>query len=471
MSSRSTGNAHLRARRWDVLVLGSALPGLVAAARFAMNGLRVLVAEEETTARCPALLREPFLLPGGFSDGIVDACLRSLGVSLLERRSLVRDEVAYQVILPDARVEVGTPARSVEEWVAWGLAKPEEAVAVVQELDRSARAEQERLLEMEWVRRGLRARALPARPAHGERQDPARNLSHLAGSGASPGDRLARFLEVQCRALAGQPRGDIPPAARARLLGAGLAGASTFATPGEGLDTLLRRRLRSVHVEFRTLGCPFRMVELGDHPGIARIGPDDVWLGRALVLNAPTALLASALEGWGETPPPFLQGRSSTHRRLAIHVRALQEVVPEPLAPRAILVDEADAELPWVTLTRRPSSRGARFAELVAEAVVPDDPEREDERAERIESRVHALFPFSEGRMKAAPRPARPLWDDPAAVFEPDAGGVWPGPLEIRATTRRPVYRIPREDVSFLGVEGDLLLGWRAGDAIRADLS
>lgn len=464
MSPRARSDAHLRARRWDVLVLGSALPGLVAAARLAMTGLRVLVAEEEASSSSLSLLREPFLLPGVFGDGIVDACLRELAVALIERRSLVQDEVAYQVLLPDARVDVGDPLRTAEEWVAWGLAKPEEALALVRELDRAARAEQESLMEADLVRRGLRALAVPGRSGNAHQ----RGLPEELGSA---GDRLKRFLEVQARALAGQPPGELPPAARARLLGAGLAGAGSFQAAEDGLRALLRRRLRAVHVEFRTLSSPFRMVELGDHPGIARIGPDDVWLGRALVLNAPSSRIAAALRGWGEEPPPFLDGPLPGWRRLAIHLRALQEVVPDPLGRRAILVDESDAELPWVSLAMHPSRRGGRFAELVAAAVVPDDPGREDEMAARIEARVQAYFPFSEGRMKALARTPRPLWDDDAGVFEPVARGAWPQPLEIRATTRRPVYRLPREELAPLGVEGDLLLGWRAGDAIRADLS
>jgi hypothetical protein len=32
------------------------------------------------------------------------------------------------------------------------------------------------------------------------------------------------------------------------------------------------------------------------------------------------------------------------------------------------------------------------------------------------------------------------------------------------------VFRLPREAVAALGVEGDLLLGCQAGDAIRAEL-
>ena len=40
----------------------------------------------------------------------------------------------------------------------------------------------------------------------------------------------------------------------------------------------------------------------------------------------------------------------------------------------------------------------------------------------------------------------------------------------IRISSRPPLYELPREALASLGVEGDVLLGWRAGDRIAADL-
>ena len=50
------GGRH-RTRRWDVLVLGSALPGMVAAIRLALRGARVLIVEEEVATENFAGLR------------------------------------------------------------------------------------------------------------------------------------------------------------------------------------------------------------------------------------------------------------------------------------------------------------------------------------------------------------------------------------------------------------------------------
>ena len=60
-----------RVRRWDAVVLGSALPGLVAAIRLGMSGARVLVLEEEAAASGHPGLREPFLMTGNGSDGVL----------------------------------------------------------------------------------------------------------------------------------------------------------------------------------------------------------------------------------------------------------------------------------------------------------------------------------------------------------------------------------------------------------------
>ena len=50
-------DGRLRARRWDVLMLGGAIPGLVAAVRLGMAGARVLVVGSENSSNTQALVR------------------------------------------------------------------------------------------------------------------------------------------------------------------------------------------------------------------------------------------------------------------------------------------------------------------------------------------------------------------------------------------------------------------------------
>jgi hypothetical protein len=439
-----------------VLVLGSALPGLAAAVRMAMGGLRVLVAEEEAAARTPELLREPFFLPGG---PVVDGCLRALGLPLIERRSLETDEIAYQVLLPESRVDVGSVALTADELVAWGLAKPDRAGEMLRGLAEAGSAEGDGLLETDLVKRGA------LRIGRGQAGGPhARGLP--LDLVEAEGD-LARFFEAQWRILAGGAGSKPTPEAMARLLGASLAGGARFRDPGTTLRSLLRRRLESLHGEIRTLGCPFGMVELGEASGVARIGPNDAWLGRALVLNAPPSRIAEAMRGWEQDVPRLLKAETPTHRRLAIHLRTARESVPEPLSARAIWWD-GDGEAP-IEIAQYPSGQGSHFSELVLARTVEWGAGDAEETARMLEA-VESLIPYDEGHAKLGPLAPRPLWDDDTARQEPARGHGWPEPVDVRTAGRKAVFQIPRAEVGDLGVEGELLLGWRAGDAIREGL-
>ena len=65
-----------RARRWDVVVVGSGITGLIAAARLGMAGQRVLVVEEAAARDAFPGLREPFYLSGLRKAGVLDEVLR-----------------------------------------------------------------------------------------------------------------------------------------------------------------------------------------------------------------------------------------------------------------------------------------------------------------------------------------------------------------------------------------------------------
>jgi len=110
-----------RVRRWDAVILGSALPGLVAAIRLGMRGLRVLILEEDTAAVAYPGMREPFMMAGSGSDGVLGSCLKALEIPLIDRRRIRAAFPAYQVALPRARVDVGDADRTAEELEAWDL--------------------------------------------------------------------------------------------------------------------------------------------------------------------------------------------------------------------------------------------------------------------------------------------------------------------------------------------------------------
>ncbi len=456
-------DGRLRARRWDVVVLGTALPGLVAAVRLGMAGARVLVVAEESAARTPPLLLEPFYVAGTRAEGVLQSCLTALGVPPIERRGAPREELAYQVLMPAARIDVGLPGRTAEEWVAWGLAKPELARDAVRGLESAAHAEAEALLDTTLVRRGVRR--LPQRPASAPRTG--RHLRGLPASLSRPEPALARFLEVQVRALSNLASAQPSPEARARLLGAPLEGGLRLA-PGRGVRALVRKRLEQVHGEVRVAAAPFELVEIDGHPGIALWRQRDAWLGRALVLNAPPGRLGDALAQSGSEPPEFLRVPPPRWRRAALQLRAAREVLPEAMAERLVLVGESD-DAP-ICVAFHPLERDPKHVDVTAARVVEDGADLAA-AYDDMEAAVRALLPFSERRVARVAEAPRPVWDDELALLDPSgAGSGWPTEVEIRVATRAPVFALPREELAGLGPEGDLLLGWQAGDTIAAAL-
>jgi hypothetical protein len=108
--------------------------------------------------------------------------------------------------------------------------------------------------------------------------------------------------------------------------------------------------------------------------------------------------------------------------------------------------------------------------DLVASVVVDaEDPGRAAREGE-IAVRVTELMPFAEGRLTRIEEP-NASWDDAGWLADPAPGEAWPAEAALRLPTRQPIYQLDRASVAGLGVEGDLLLGWRGGDAIAADLA
>src|SRR5258705_12995956 len=85
-----------RVRRWDVLMLGSALPGLIAAVRLGQRGLRGLVLEGRA-GESDDFARAPFLLVDAESHGLPSGCLRAMGVALIGPARFVPADSGLQV--------------------------------------------------------------------------------------------------------------------------------------------------------------------------------------------------------------------------------------------------------------------------------------------------------------------------------------------------------------------------------------
>lgn len=467
----SSARSRLRARRWDAVVLGGALPGLIAAARLCMAGHRVLVLEEESAARCFEPLREPFLLPGAADDGVLAEVLRGLAIPLIDLRRLEPRPIAHQLVLPDVRIDVGNAARTAEELVTWGLAKPDTIQPVLRALCRAASAERDAMRASPVLRAaGLRRIGRSSPP-------PLRHARGMPAEAADAPPELTPLFEAQVRVLSNLGAADPGPEARARLLGSTLEDAARFPTSEYTLRGLLRTRIRALHGEFRTLPGGFELVSADGEPGIAPQRSTELWLGRALVLNAPRGLLGRALSDADAPAPELLNAPVPTLRRRAVHLRTRANVIPEGMADRVIWV--ADLAQPMagtnvVAIALYPHGAGAGgsasdVVDVIASTVVDETAEEAGDTDDVLERTVRQLMPFSEGRMVLRPYEA-PTWDDDAALEDPATGAAWPAELELRLASRPPVYALPRAGMAGLGVEGDALLGWRAGERIAADL-
>jgi hypothetical protein len=436
---------------------------LVTAVRLGMAGHRVLIAEEEAARRAFPGLREPFFLSGSRDGGALDACLRELAIPLIDRRRVLPQPLAVQLVGPEYRIDLGEPELSTSELVSWGVCKPDQARALLHDLREASEAEREAMLSAPLVRVG-RSLARARGRAHGSGVR-ARGLPREA---AVPDDALGPVLEAQVRALSNLAERDPSPEARARLLGSILAGGAGFEDGEPWLVGLLRRRAEAVYAEFRSLKGGFRLVIADGQPGIEQGESGELWLGRALAVAATSAGLAGVIDPADR--PDFIRD-APRRRRLAFHLRARRSVMPEAMGPRVIsLGAPPEGRDGWrlITLASFADRQDPDWVSLVA-ATVSGPEEDPGEVQSAVLERVRGLLPFAAGDLVSRPM-SLPRWDDDGWLEDPPAGAGWPGDVDLRVSGRPPVYRLDRSSVAGLGLEGDLLLGWRGGDAIAAEL-
>ncbi|MAI26924.1 MAG: NAD(P)-binding protein [Myxococcota bacterium] len=461
---RVSDAARLRARRWDVIVLGSGLSGLVAAARLSAANHSVLVVEEDAARAQHPALREPFLLSGLRDEGVLYHILRNLNIPLIDRRRLQAERLAYQVVSPKWRVDVGAAKHMPAELEAWGLGGDEDDLpALIRILTEATDAERNAMLEAEVVRSGRR---IGLRRGLGG----SAYLRGLPVEAARLEGELKSFFDGQLSALSNLASSEVTGEARSRLMGLALHGGAGFGDGPPWLMGLLRRRIEALHGEFRTVAGDFALVSADGQPGIRVTESDELWLGRVMAVAASPAGLTQALDP--ESLPNFLSKPRNPCRRIAVHFRVDQDALPRGMGARLIsLGEETSGETASgrvATLTAHACTEESGQVDLVARMRARTTDEFESVETE-LEARIRSLIPFSGERLKRL-KQRRPLWDDDGWLEDPKPGAGWPVVMDVRASGRPPVYRLNRSGVASLGFEGDLLLGWRAGDLISQEL-
>lgn len=479
-----------RARRWDALVLGSGLPALVAAARISATGQRVLVVEEEARTTLPAAVKEPFFLSGLRDQGMLDATMRALTVPLIDRRRIGNERLAYQIAADPYRIDIGQPILSAEELVDWGLAKPDDAQTLVRRRVEASETEREILYESPFVRIGRRS-ADVGRPSTRRNPNTAIVGNHqrgLPGEVVAAEGPLARVMQAEIRALSNLGTRTPSPEAQARLLGLGLAGGAGFADDPPWLIDLFRKRFTALYGDMRTLPGDFEIVQVAGQPGIRVIRTGEIWLGRALVLGAPTSALFDAYGDEPARPAPSMLDRGTRRAYRAVFLfRVATSTLPEGMGARVIIPGNIDGETHadspaaatsgiTAAVTAYPCQTHPGRVDLVARAVLPDvEPSTLNEQLQvlrqDIAGRLQALMPFC-GDGLAQIELKAPSWDsDDGWLEDPRSDSAWPGEVDLRLSSKPPVYLLDRAGAAGLGLEGDLLLGWRGGDAIAEALS
>lgn len=475
------GSDAQRTRRWDAVILGSAVPGLVAGILLGRHGRRVLVLEEAADAPTFPGLREPFFATPAVAEEPLGACLRTLGIPLIDQRRIQSHPVAFQLVLPEARIDIGTSAATSEELAGWGLALSAQTQPRLEAIAAASAAARDALLSHPIVAPGWRGVVDALRTggsrAHARVAGAAPESPLLSEAPAGVSAPLALALEACVGALAqgceAVSPDALPAAARTRLLGAALGGAGRFEGNLPRFRELLRRRLQALYGEIRPLRGRFELVRVSGQPGVALSERREVCVGRALILNAPEHALTHNLEPGSEAG--LLDPRAPRQRRVALHWSAPRDLLPEGMTPRVALLRDVSrpprgANLVTLQYFERRSDR--ERVDLVAASVTAADASDLHVAATEIETEVQKLLPFFEGRLRresAAP----PRWDcdDWLPQAPHSAPGSWPAPIEIRRSRRPLVYTLARGELACLGFEGDLLLGWRAGSAIAADLA
>jgi hypothetical protein len=368
------------------------------------------------------------------------------------------------VVLPHARIDFGRQALTASELTAWGLAKPEAARALVRALDGAAQAERQAMLAPEPARTRRRGAAQGAGRGSAA-ATLARGWPREAVDAPEP---VRQVLAAVARGLSHLGQTPSSPEARARLVGGVLGGAAVLGAGGAdaGLRDMIRRRAGALFAEFRSLDQDFEFITVAGQPALALAESDEVWAGRALVLNAPPAGLSRVA---GESLGALLPVSPPTRRRVVRHYRGPRRVFPDAMGDRVIcLPDPAAGTQPPVVTLRRARSGGSDLEDLVAAAIAPADAPQ-DEMGAWIERVVRRLIPFAEAELRAQPR-EEPVWDTDALLCDPTEGG-WPRAPASRISARPCIHQLDRAALGGLGFEGDLLLGLRAGDAIAEDLA
>jgi len=456
---------------YDVVVLGGDLAASVAGAVLAHRGFRVLVAgvpvEERYSIGSYVLPRAPLAFVGVESPPL-KRIVAELNLVQLLRRRLEPNRPAYQLLLPDHRLDVGEDLlREVGRELPDALAALEAGAAKLNEVSSAL----ESILGQDLI--------LPP-DGFWDRRDVSRVGARLPDDAA---DLETLAPEHPLRALNRLPAAfacDLSePGAVASARLAELHRRGTFRLDGgrQGLRALLLERLKTHSGEVRPDLEPQRIeVKRGKISGVQFAGQNELVGCSHVVCGMGADRVLALLDG--EKPPRRLQEAAAIKPafwRYLLHLAAPLDALPDALALLAFSVRDPNAPLAGSNALALHLADGyGQHAVLSVEALAADpSPEGLAKLRKEVRAHLDELLPFVDRHLllvhspndgvpaeriaDAAPPPIamEPVWNFPA----PRALGVCGVP---HATGVKHLLLASRQVLPGLGLEGELQAGWGA---------
>lgn len=455
---------------YDVVVIGDELAGAVAGGHLARRGFRVLM------LCAPPVEREaigPYQVPAApltltnLESPALKRLVEDLNLLQVLRRRVEANEPAFQLLLPDHRLDVSPTdlprelARELPEeaaaWDAWSA----RAATVSETLAKLLVEDVTLPPDGFWARRDLKRMAAQLPP---DAEEPA----------LPPESRMLAYLPARFGCDLDAP-GAI---ALARLSDQYRRGTWSIEGGRDTLRTMLHERIRTYGGEVRHDLLRGLAVRRGRIQGVA-IGHREEVVGCTQVIAAMPA--SEVVKLLPEAPPRRLAEAAALpapHHRYLLHLVAPLPALPDALGRLAFSIRDVRTWLEGGNLFALHTTPGhAQYAVLTVEALSRETsaPGLAKLRAS-LRAHLDQIFPFLDRHLLAvwsphdgvapegprgsigearAPQPMTAIWNVPA----PRALGICGLP---HASGIKGLWLANRQVIPGLGFEGELLTGWGA---------
>ncbi len=460
---------------FDVVVLGGDLAATVAGAILAHRGFRVLVAGstvEERYAIGPYVLPRAPLAFVGTESPALKRLLGELNLVQLFRRRLEQNRPAFQLLLPEHRIDVGDDlARELARELPDTITAVDAVAARMAEVSQSIEAilAQDLILPPDgfWDRRDANRVAARLPEDEDDLESPLEEDHPLRALGRLPAAFTSDLHPM-------------PAVGLARLYDLHRRG--TFRLDGgrQGLRALLLDRLKTHSGEVRPELVPEAIeVKRGKITGVRFAGSSGESVGCAHVIAGLAADRVAALLD-GDKPPKRLleaaQLEVSLHRYL-LHLVAPLDALPDALGRCAFSI--RDTKAPYAggnALALHLADGYGQHAVLSVEALAEDaSPAGLAKLRREIMQHVDQILPFVDRHLLLVHSPhdgVAPERTDGSHSAPPavpmDALWSMPGPRPLgvcglpHATGIKHLLLASRQVLPALGLEGELATGWAA---------